>query len=65
MNNNLIPALVIMGALLSILLIWFGFDREMTREVYIEYVQNQDYEKTINECTFKRNCDYYNNLLHK
>ena len=65
MNNNLIPALVIIGALLSILLIWFGFDREMTREVYIEYVQNQDYEKTINECTFKRNCDYYNNLLHK
>lgn len=65
MNTNLIPALVIIGALLSILLIWFGFDREMTREVYIEYVQNQDYEKIIDECVFKINCDYYNNLLHK
>ena len=65
MNSNLIPALVIIGALLSILLIWFGFDRDMTREVYIEYVQNQDYEKIINECVFKINCDYYNNLLHK
>ena len=65
MNNNLIPALVIIGALLSILLIWFGFDREITREVYIEYVQNQDYEKTIKECVFKINCDYYNDLLHK
>ena len=65
MNNNLIPALVIIGALLSILLIWFGFDREMTREVYIEYVQNQDYEKIIKECVFKINCDYYNDLLHK
>ena len=65
MNNNLIPALVILGALLSISVIWFGFDREMTREVYINYVQNQDYEKTINECVFKINCDYYNNLLHR
>ena len=65
MNSNLIPALVIISALLSILLIWFGFDREMTREVYIEYVQNKDYEKTINECLFKINCDYYNDLLHK
>ena len=65
MNNNLIPALVIIGALLSILVIWFGFDREMTREVYFEYVQNQDYEKTIKECVFKINCDYYNDLLHK
>ena len=65
MNNNLIPALVIIGALLSILLIWFGFDREITREVYIEYVKNQNYEKTINECVFKINCDYYNNLLDK
>ena len=65
MNNNLIPALTIIGALLSILLVWFGFDREMTREVYIEYLQNQDYEKTINECVFKMNCDYYNDLLHK
>lgn len=65
MNNNLIPALVILGALLSILVIWFGFDREMTRGVYVEYVQNQDYEKTINECVFKINCDYYNNLLHR
>ena len=37
----------------------------MTREVYIEYVQKQDFEKTINECVFKINCDYYNNLLHK
>lgn len=37
----------------------------MTREVYFEYVQNQDYEKTINECVFKINCDYYNDLLHK
>ena len=49
MNNNLIPAMVIIGALLSILVICFGFDREMTREVYIEYVQNQDYEKNIKE----------------
>lgn len=65
MNNNLIPALVILGALLSISVIWFGFDREMTREVYINYVQKQDYEKTINECVFKINCDYYNNLLHR
>lgn len=65
MNTNLIPALVIIGALLSILLIWFGFDRELTREVYIEYVQNQDFEKIINECVFKINCDYYNDLLHK
>ena len=65
MDNNLIPALVIIGALLSILVIWFGFDREMTREVYFEYVQNRDYEKTINECLFKINCDYYNDLLHK
>ena len=65
MNTNLIPALVIIGALLSILLIWFGFDREITREVYIEYVQKGDYEKTINECVFKINCDYYNDLLHK
>ena len=65
MNNNLRPALIIIGALLSILIIWFGFDREMTREVYIEYVQNKDYEKTINECVFKINCDYYNDLLHK
>ena len=65
MTNNLIPALVIIGALLSILLIWFGLDREITREVYIEYVQNKDYEKTINECVFKINCDYYNDLLHK
>ena len=48
MNTNLIPALVIIGALLSILLVWFGFDREITRGVYVEYVQNQDYEKTIN-----------------
>lgn len=65
MNNNLIPALVVLGALLSILIIWFGFDREMTREIYVEYVQNQDYEKTIKECVFKINCDYYNDLLHK
>lgn len=65
MNNNLIPALVIIGALLSALIIWFGFDREMTREIYVEYVQNQDYEKTIKECVFKINCDYYNDLLHK
>ena len=65
MNSNLIPALIIISALLSILVIWFGFDREITREVYIEYVQNQDYEKTIKECVFKINCDYYNNLLHK
>ena len=65
MNTNLIPALVIIGALLSILIIWFGFDRELTRELYTEYVQNQDYEKTINECVFKINCDYYNDLLHK
>lgn len=65
MNTNPIPALIIISALLSILLIWFGFDKEMTREVYIEYVQNQDYEKTIKECLFKINCDYYNNLLHK
>lgn len=57
--------MVIIGALLSILVIWFGFDREMTREVYVEYVQNQDYEKIIDECVFKINCDYYNNLLHK
>ncbi len=65
MNNNLIPALVVLGALLSVLIIWFGFDREMTREIYVEYVQNQDYEKTIKECVFKINCDYYNDLLHK
>ena len=65
MNNNLIPALAIIGALLSILIIWFGFDREITREIYVEYVQNQDYEKTIKECVFKINCDYYNDLLHK
>lgn len=65
MNNNLIPALVVLGALLSALIIWFGFDREMTREIYVEYVQNQDYEKTIKECVFKINCDYYNDLLHK
>ena len=65
MNNNLIPALVIIGALLSILLVWFGFDKEMTREVYIEYMKNKDFEKTINECVFKINCNYYNNLLHK
>ena len=65
MNNNLIPALVIIGALLSILVIWFGFDRELTRELYIEYVQNQDFEKIIDECVFKINCDYYNDLLHK
>ena len=65
MNSNLIPALVIIGALLSILIICFGFDRELTREVYIEYVQKQDFEKNINECVFKINCDYYNNLLHK
>ena len=65
MNTNLIPALIIISALLSILLIWFGFDREMTREVYIEYVQNKDFERTINECVFKINCDYHNNLLHK
>ena len=65
MNNHLTQGLIIIGALLSILIIWFGFDREMTREVYIEYVQNQDYEKTINECVFKINCDYYNDLLHK
>lgn len=65
MNSNLIPALVIIGALLSILIIWFGFDREMTREIYVEYVQNQDYEKIIKECVFKINCDYYNDLLHK
>ena len=65
MNTNLIPALAIIGALLSILIIWFGFDREMTREIYVEYVHNQDYEKTIKECVFKINCDYYNDLLHK
>lgn len=65
MNSNLIPALVIIGALLSILIVCFGFDREMTREVYIEYVQNQNYEKSIKECVFKINCDYYNDLLHK
>ena len=65
MNSNLIPAVIIISALLSILLIWFGFDREMTREVYIEYVQNEDFEKTINECVFKINCNYYNDLLHK
>ena len=65
MNTNLIPALAIIGALLSILIIWFGFDREITREIYVEYVQNQDYEKTIKECVFKINCDYYNDLLHK
>ena len=65
MNSNLTPALVIIGAVLSVLLIWFGFDREMTREVYIEYVQKQDFEKIINECVFKINCDYYNDLLHK
>lgn len=65
MNNNLIPALVVLGALLAILTVWFGFDREMTRQVYVEYVRNQDFEKTINECVFKINCDYYNDLLHK
>ena len=65
MNSNLIPALIIISALLSILLVWFGFDKEMAREVYIEYVQKQDFEKAINECVFKINCDYYNDLLHK
>ena len=61
--NNLIPALAIIAVALSILIIWFGFDREMTREVYVEYLQNQDFERTIDECVFKINCDYYNNLL--
>lgn len=65
MKSNLVPALVIISALLSIFLICFGFDREMTRDVYVEYMENQDYEKTINECVFKINCDYYNDLLHK
>ena len=62
-NNNLIPALTIIAVALSILIIWFGLDREMTREVYVEYLQNQDFERTINECAFKINCNHYNNLL--
>lgn len=61
--NNLIPAMTILAVVLSILIIWLGLDREITREVYIEYLQNQDFERTINECAFKINCDYYNNLL--
>ena len=50
MNSKLIPAMAIIAVALSI---WFGLDKEMAREVYVEYLQNQDFERTINECTFK------------
>lgn len=49
--------------LFVLFIIAYGFDREMTREIYQEYAENQDFEKTITGCKFQSNCDYYNNLL--
>lgn len=61
--NNLTIILWVIAAPLVAMLVAYGIDREMTFEVYQKYVESQDFERTINECTFKINCDYYNQLL--
>lgn len=64
MQNNIIACLwIIIPCLVFIVAFTYGFDREEAREIYLEYVENQDFEKTITGCKFQSNCDYYNNLL--
>ena len=63
MLNNFISCLTLIAGLLFAVALEYGFDKEETRQVYLQYVENQDFEKTITGCKFKSNCDYYNNLL--
>ena len=63
MNNINITLLTLVAGLLFAVALEYGFDKEETRQVYLQYVENQDYEKTITGCKFQSNCDYYNNLL--
>ena len=63
MLNNVVACLTLIAGLLFAVALEYGFDKEETRQVYLQYVENQDFEKTITGCKFKSNCDYYNNLL--
>lgn len=63
MNNINITLLTLIAGLLFAVALEYGFDKEETRQVYLQYVENQDYEKTITGCKFQSNCDYYNALL--
>ena len=63
MLNNFIACLTLIAGLLFAVALEYGFDKEETRQVYLQYVENQDFEKTITGCKFQSNCDYYNNLL--
>ena len=63
MLNNFVACLTLIAGLLFAVALEYGFDKEETRQVYLQYVENQDFEKTITGCKFKSNCDYYNNLL--
>ena len=63
MMNNVVVSLMLIAILLFAVAVGYGIDREETRQIYLQYVENQDFEKTITDCKFKSNCDYYNNLL--
>lgn len=63
MLNNFIAFLTLIAGLLFAVALEYGFDKEETRQVYLQYVENQDFEKIITGCKFQSNCDYYNNLL--
>ena len=63
MLNNFVACLTLIAGLLFAVALEYGFDKEETRQVYLQYVENQDFEKTITGCKFQSNCDYYNNLL--
>ncbi len=61
--NNLTISLWVIAAALVAMLVAYGIDREMTFEVYQKYAESQDFERTITDCKFQSNCDYYNQLL--
>ena len=61
--NNVVACLALIAGLLFAVTLEYGFDKEETRQVYLQYVDNQAFEKTITGWKFKSNCDYYNNLL--
>lgn len=63
MLNNFVACLILIAGLLFAVALEYGFDKEETRQVYLKYVENQDFEKTITGCKFQSSCDYYNNLL--
>ena len=47
MLNNFIACLTLIAGLLFAVALEYGFDKEETRQVYLQYVENQDFEKTI------------------